>query len=259
MIDTHAHIDMECYEARLNEVFTNAKEAGVEKIILPGVNSESFDKIITLIEKYDFLYGALGVHPSELDSFNDAAKNKMIELAKHDKIVAIGEIGLDYYWDKETAETQKKVFRSQIEIAHEVSKPLLIHDRDAHEDSLNILKEMDADKLGVVMHCFSGSVEFAQQCLKEGYYLALGGVTTFKNAKKAKEVAKMVPLDKLLLETDSPYLTPTPHRGEENEPAYVRFVAQEIADLRGISLEEVDKQTTLNANNLFNFTGSKNV
>ena len=258
MIDTHAHIDFECYENKIDEILNNAKNNGIEKIIIPGVRPKEYKKIINLIEKYDFLYGAVGVHPSETGEYNEEVRSQILELAKHPKIVAVGEIGLDYYWDKTTIDAQKKMFIEQINIAKEVGKPILVHDRDAHEDTLTILKETQAGDVGVVMHCFSGSVEFAQQCVKEGYYIALGGVVTFKNAKKPKEVAQKIPLEKLLLETDSPYLTPTPYRGQENEPAYVKYVAQEIADLKGISVQEVDMQTTKNADELFKFDRIEN-
>lgn len=259
MIDTHAHLDFECYGDKLAQILANAQLAGVEKIIIPGVRPKDYHKIIDLIEKHDFLYGAVGVHPSEAETYNDEVHRQTLELAKHPKIVAIGEIGLDYYWDKSMVEKQKEIFKAQIEIAKIVNKPVLIHDRDAHEDTFNILKEMNATDVGVVMHCFSGSPEFALQCIKEGFYIALGGVVTFKNAKKPKEVAEKIPLEKILLETDSPYLTPTPYRGQENEPAYVKYVAEEIANLKNISFEDVDIQTTKNAYDLFNFVEQSNV
>ncbi len=251
MIDTHAHIDLENYEGRVGEIVENARKNGVFEIIIPSVNSKSFKNIINLVEEHDSLFGALGVHPEDLEGFGEGVVNEIIRLSSHPKIVAIGEIGLDYYWDKSNIEGQKEAFRLQIEAAKKVGKPVLVHDRDAHEDTFKILKETNAAEVGVVMHCFSGSVEFAKECVKEGFYIALGGVTTFKNAKKAKEVAKAVPLDRLLLETDSPYMTPVPFRGKENEPAYVRYVAEEIALLRGITIEEVDKATTENSYRLF--------
>lgn len=251
MIDTHAHIDLENYEGKIDDVIAKAQQNGVFQVVVPSVNSKSFKNIINLIEKHDSLYGALGVHPEDLEGFGGQVLEEIAELSKHPKIVAIGEIGLDYYWDKSNIEGQKEAFRMQIELAKRVKKPVLVHDRDAHEDTFKILKETNAAEVGVVMHCFSGSVEFAKECVKEGFYIALGGVTTFKNAKKAKEVAKAVPLDRLLLETDSPYMTPVPFRGKENEPAYVKYVAEEIANLRGITLEEVDIATTENAHRLF--------
>lgn len=251
MIDTHTHLDFECYDAKFDEICKNALDFGVEKMIIPGVQPSGFSKIINLIEKYDFLYGALGLHPSDVKEVQKGFEKEILELGKHPKIVAIGEIGLDYYWDKDNKEEQKEIFKVQIDIAKELNKPLIIHDRDAHEDTFKILKEKNTKEIGVVMHCFSGSTEFALECVKEGYYIALGGVVTFKNAKKPKEVAEKVPLNKLLLETDSPYLTPTPYRGQENQPAYVKYVAEEIAKIKNISFEEVDLQTTKNAYELF--------
>ncbi len=258
MIDTHAHIDFESYDNRLKDVLSNAEKQGVEKIIIPGVTPKDYHRIVTLIEQYDFLFGAIGVHPSDVEEYNEEVQDQILELAKHPKIVAIGEVGLDYYWDKSKVDRQKEIFRAQIDIAKQVIKPVIVHDRDAHEDTLKILKETSASEVGVVMHCFSGSVEFAQQCVREGFYIALGGVVTFKNAKKPKEVGAKIPLEHLLLETDSPFLTPVPHRGEENEPAYVKYVAQEIAKLKNISVEEVVNQTTKNAYDLFKFGGLKN-
>ena len=255
MIDTHAHLNIENYADRIDEILAENKAAGVEKVVIPGVVPKEFDNIINLIEKYDNLYGAIGVQPEEISDLPEDWEKITENYCKHPKIVAVGEIGLDYYWikEQENHERQKEIFIKQIEIAKRMNLPVLIHDREAHGDTFDILKEHTEGKIPVIMHCFSGSPEFAQRCLKEGWYLALGGVVTFKNAKKTKEVAKIVPLEKLLLETDSPYLTPVPHRGEENSPAYVKFVAEEIAKIRGISFEEVDEVTTANAKKIFNF------
>ena len=250
LIDTHTHIDMENFADRFDEVMQTAKDYGVEKVVIPGVEPSGFDRIIKLCEEYPDIYGAVGVHPEELNSYNEEAENKIKELLKHKKIIAVGEIGLDYYWDKSQIEKQKEIFERQILIAKQAQKPILVHDREAHLDSFEILKKSNAAETGVVMHCFSGSPEFAQQCINEGFYIAIGGVVTFKNAKKVKEVAKTVPLDKLLLETDAPYMTPVPFRGKENQPAYVKFVAEEIAQLRGVSFEEIAEATTANAKKL---------
>ena len=250
LIDTHTHIDMENFADRFDEVMQTAKDYGVEKVVIPGVEPSGFDRIIKLCEEYPDVYGAVGVHPEELNSYNEEAENKIKELLKHKKIIAVGEIGLDYYWDKSQVKKQKEIFERQILIAKQAQKPILVHDREAHLDSFEILKKSNAAEIGVVMHCFSGSPEFAQQCINEGFYIAIGGVVTFKNAKKVKEVAKNVPLDKLLLETDAPYMTPVPFRGKENQPAYVKFVAEEIAQLRGVSFEEIAEATTANAKKL---------
>ena len=230
----------------VEDIIKSAKEAGVQKIIVPCAYPKDVDKIFTLVNKYDELYGLLGVHPSEVKDWDDILIEKIKEYAKSPKIVGIGEIGLDYYWDKSFNDLQKEVFIKQIKLANELNLPICVHDREAHKDSFDILKEYNKGSK-VVMHCFSGSVEFARECIKEGWYLALGGVVTFKNAVKMKEVAVHIPLDRLLLETDAPYLTPVPYRGKENQPAYVKFVAEEIAKLRGISFEEVSAVTSRNA------------
>ena len=238
LIDTHSHIDMDNYKDRFEEVLKTAFEYGVKKIVIPGVEPSGFERILSLCEKYENIYGAVGIHPEEVNYFDENSEKLLKEYLKHEKIIAVGEIGLDYYWDKSQTEKQKEIFEKQILIAKEAKKPVLVHDREAHQDTFEILKKTNAAEIGVVMHCFSGSPEFAAECVKEGFYIALGGVTTFKNAKKAKEVAKTVPLDRLLLETDAPYMTPVPYRGKENQPAYIKFVAQEIANLRNISFEQ---------------------
>ena len=250
LIDTHSHIDMDNYKDRFDEVIAEAKDFGVEKIVIPGVAPSGFKRIVELCEKYENIYGAVGVHPEDLAAFDADAESLIREYLKHPKIVAVGEIGLDYYWDKSQIERQKEIFEKQILIAKEIGKPVLVHDREAHFDTLEILKKTKASDVGVVMHCFSGSPEFAMECVREGFYIALGGVVTFKNAKKVKEVAKIVPLERLLLETDAPYMTPVPYRGKENQPAYVKFVAEEIANLRGVSFDEVANATTENAKKL---------
>lgn len=248
MIDTHSHIDMlQNPEAEINA----ALEAGVEKIIIPGVEPDTFDKITEFIDKYDNVYGCIGVHPSEVQKFTDDTAKKIALLAHHPKMVGIGEIGLDYYWDKTFVDVQKKVFKTQIEIAMSMDLPVIIHDREAHLDTFNILKEANYNK--VLMHCFSGSVEFAKECVNLGWYLGIGGVVTFKNARKMKDVVKEIPIENLVLETDAPYLTPHPFRGEENAPKYLTLIAKEIANLKDLTLDFVQKQTTKNAETIFNF------
>lgn len=249
MIDTHSHINM-IEGLSLDEIIKNAQEYGVEKIILPSAYPKDIDEVMEITSKYDNVYGLLGVHPSEVKDWTDDLIDKIKEYSKSPKIAGIGEIGLDYYWDKSFNDLQKEVFIKQIKLANELDLPISIHDREAHKDTFEILKEHNKDSK-IIMHCFSGSVEFARECIKEGWYLALGGVVTFKNAIKMKEVAQEIPLDKLLLETDAPYLTPVPYRGKENQPAYTKFVAEEIAKLRGITFEEVDKITTENALKVF--------
>lgn len=250
LIDTHSHVDM-IEEISVEEVIKNAKESGVKKIIVPCAYPKDVDKIYELVNKYDNLYGLLGVHPSEAKDWDDSLIDKIKALASSPKIVGIGEIGLDYYWDKSFNDIQKEVFIKQIKLANELGLPISVHDREAHKDTFDILKEYNQSSK-IVMHCFSGSVEFARECIKQGWYIALGGVVTFKNAVKMKAVAKDVPLDKLLVETDAPYLTPVPYRGKENQPANVRLVAEEIAHLRGVIYEEIAEATTENAEKVFN-------
>ena len=249
MIDTHSHINM-LENITTDEAVQNAAEQGIEKIIVPAANPADFTGIMELINKYDNVYGMLGVHPSDAKDWNDSLTEEIKKLAENKKIVAIGEIGLDYYWDKSFNDLQKEVFIKQIKLANELNLPIDVHDREAHKDTFDILKEYNKGSK-VVMHCFSGSVEFAKECIKEGWYLGIGGVVTFKNAVKMKEVVQAVPLEHILLETDAPYLTPVPYRGKENQPAYVKFVAEEIAKLRNINIEEVNSVTTANAERVF--------
>ena len=239
LIDTHAHLDM----------LTELDITGVGKVVVPSVEINTMDKVVSLSENSK-IYSMIGLYPSEAKTYTEEIESKMIELAKNPKVVAVGEIGLDYYWDKSFVELQKEVFIKQIKLANKLNLPIVVHDREAHKDCFDIIKEHNKNSK-VLFHCFSGSPEFMKECTKEGWYIALGGVVTFKNAIKMKEVAKEVPLDKLVLETDSPYLTPVPFRGKENKPAYVRYVAEAIAKIRGISVEEVIDITTRNAEEFF--------
>ena len=249
MIDTHSHINM-IEGTPLEKVVQNAIENGIEKIIVPSAYPKDIDEVMTLIDRFDNVYGMLGVHPTEVKDWTDDLADKIREYSKNPKIVAIGEIGLDYYWDKSFNDLQKEIFIKQIKLANELNLPISIHDREAHKDTFDILKEHNKNSK-IVMHCFSGSVEFANECIKEGMYIALGGVVTFKNAVKMKEVAINIPLDRLLLETDAPYLTPVPFRGKENQPAYTKYVAEEIAKLRNITVDEINKATTQNTFEVF--------
>ncbi len=247
LIDTHAHLDM--YED-WDVIIKNAKENGIKKIIIPAVETEYFQKILDIANSYEDVYCMMGIFPTEAKNWHDGILDDIKEFAKNKKVVSIGEIGLDYYWDKSFVDEQKDIFIKQVKLANELGLPIEIHDREAHKDVFDILVEYNKTS-DVVFHCFSGSVEFARECLKQGWYIALGGVVTFKNAVKTKEVAKDVPLDRLMLETDSPYLTPVPFRGKENQPAYVRYVADEIAKLKGIDVKEVVEATTKNAEMVF--------
>ena len=249
LIDTHSHINM-IEERSLEEILQQAKEHNVKKIIVPSAYPSDIETVYNLSQKYEEIYCYLGVHPSEAKDWDDSLIDKIKEFAKSPKVVGIGEIGLDYYWDKSFNNIQQEVFIKQIQLANELNLPINIHDREAHKDTFDILKEHNKNSK-VIMHCFSGSKEFARECTQEGWYIAIGGVVTFKNAIKMKEVATSIPLDKLLLETDAPYLTPVPFRGKENQPAYTKFVAEEIANLRNITIDEIAKITTNNAIEVF--------
>ncbi len=249
LIDTHAHIDM--IEEPVDKIIGEMNQNGVKKVIIPSVEEKTFDKILKIAHSHENIFAMTGIYPSEAAAYSPELESRMEEICKDSKIKAIGEIGLDYYWDKSFVELQKEVFRKQIQFANKMSLPIVVHDREAHKDTFDILKETDKGEK-VLFHCFSGSVEFMRECTKQGWYIALGGVVTFKNAVKMKEVAKEVPLDKLVLETDSPYLTPVPYRGKPNKPAYVKYVAEEIAAIRGIAYDELAAITTHNAERFFN-------
>lgn len=249
IINTHSHVNM-LRETNIDEAIQNAIDNKIVTIAPSSSVQDIFDTD-KFIKKYNDVYGYVGVFPEEVKDFSDKTLADMEEIIKSNpKIIGIGEIGLDYYWDKSFKELQKEVFIKQIEFANQMNLPLNIHSREAHLDTLEILKKYNKNSTAI-MHCFSGSLEFARECIKEGIYIALGGVVTFKNAKKTKEVAKNIPLEYLLLETDDPYLAPVPFRGKENQPMYVKYVAEEIANLRGITPEEVAKTSTENAKKIF--------
>ncbi|MFJ8248116.1 TatD family hydrolase [Peribacillus asahii] len=251
LFDTHVHLNAEQFEEDLTEVITRAQEAGVANMIVVGFDRPTITKAMELVETYDFLYAAVGWHPVDAIDMTDADLEWIESLAAHPKVVAIGEMGLDYYWDKSPKEIQMEVFRKQIRLAKRVRLPIIIHNREATADIITILREEEASLVGGIMHCFSGSVETAKECLEMNFYISLGGPVTFKNAKKPKEVAAEVPLDRLLIETDCPYLAPHPFRGKRNEPAYVKLVAEQIADIKQVSVEEVARITTENAKKIF--------
>ncbi|MEH7444706.1 TatD family hydrolase [Bacillus sp. JJ1122] len=251
LFDTHVHLNAEQFNDDLQEVIDRAIAEGVTNMVVVGFDELTIKKAIELAEKYDFIHASVGWHPVDAIDMTPEHLDWLKELASHPKVVALGEMGLDYYWDKSPKEIQKEVFRKQIRLAREVRLPIIIHNRDATADIVEILKEENAGEVGGIMHCYSGSVETALECIEMNFYISLGGPVTFKNAKKPKEVAESIPLDRLLVETDCPYLTPHPYRGKRNEPAYVKLVAEEIAGLKGLSFEEIAEATTQNAKKLF--------
>lgn len=252
LFDTHAHYDDEKFDLDRDETIKRAHENGVAYIINAGSDLKSSKRSVELAAMYDFVYAAVGIHPQEADIADEQALELLRKLCGSPKVVAIGEIGLDYYYDTVPKEVQKKIFIRQIHLARELGLPIVVHDRDAHEDSLNIVKGEKAGEVGGVFHCYSGSTEMARKLLNNNFYLSFGGVVTFKNARKVVEAVRYVPLDRLLIETDSPYLSPEPFRGKRNESAYVRYVAEKIAEIKGISYEEVASVTLNNAKRLFN-------
>ncbi|MFD2216997.1 TatD family hydrolase [Metabacillus endolithicus] len=254
LFDTHAHLNAVQFEGDLEEVIERATSEGVSHIVVVGFDHETIKRAMELIEQYDMIYAAIGWHPVDAIDMTEEDLSWIRELSQHPKVVAIGEMGLDYYWDKSPKEIQKEVFRKQIQLAKEVNLPIIIHNRDATEDVVKILQEENASEVGGIMHCFTGSLEVAKQCMEMNFYISFGGPVTFKNAKKPKEVVKEIPMDRLLIETDCPYLTPHPYRGKRNEPSYVRYVAEQISELRGVSFEEIAEKTSDNAMKVFGIT-----
>jgi len=243
LIDTHCHIDSESYENK-EEVIKNM---GDNILVASAASPESIKEVIDLTQKYNNVYGTIGVHPEFADSYTNEDLKKIEEGLKNKKIIGIGEIGLDYHYGKENALSQKELFIKQIEIANKYNKTIVIHTRDASMDTYNIIKKYKKENIKLILHCYSGSLELAKEYIKLGAKLGIGGVLTFKNEKKLKEIVKELDLKNFVLETDSPYLTPEPHRGKKNEPANVKLVAQKIAEIKGFSVEEVVKITTENA------------
>ncbi|NRD77457.1 TatD family hydrolase [Bacillus sp. BRMEA1] len=251
LFDTHAHLNDEQYAEDLPEVIARAQEAGVTMMVVVGFDRPTIKRAMELADQYDFIYACVGWHPVDAIDMTEEDLVWIEALASHPKVVALGEMGLDYHWDKSPKEIQKEVFRKQIRLAKKVNLPIVIHNREATADIVEILKEEGAEEVGGIMHCFSGSPEIAKECIKMNFYISLGGPVTFKNAKKPKEVAAEVPLDRLLIETDCPYLAPHPYRGKRNEPGYVKLVAEQIAEIKGLTFEEVAHATTQNAKKCF--------
>ncbi len=250
IIDTHAHYDDGQFDADREELLGSMKEGGIGLIVNAGSTVASWDKIVELTEKYPFVYGAVGVHPDEVGELDEEKFLRMADLLDRDKIVAVGEIGLDYYWDKEKHDLQKEWFVRQLGLAREKEMPVIIHSREAASDTFDIMKQHAAG-MKAVIHCYSYSPEMAREYVKMGYYIGVGGVVTFKNAKKLKQVVQEIPLESIVLETDCPYLAPVPYRGKRNCSLYLPYVAEQIAELKGTTVEEVIQQTEKNSRELY--------
>jgi TatD DNase family protein len=249
-IDSHCHINFPELAADMDGVLARMQDNEVACALCVSVNLEDFPQVLAIAEQHTNIYASVGVHP-DYEGVEDPSVSRLVELARHPKVIAIGETGLDYFRLKGDLEWQRERFRNHIRAARESGKPLIIHTREAAADTLRIMAEERAMESSGVMHCFTETWEVAEAALTMGFYISFSGIVTFKNARQIKEVAQRVPLDRILIETDAPYLAPVPHRGKLNQPAYVKHVAEEIATLRGISLDEVGKRTTENFSRLF--------
>lgn len=251
IFESHAHYDDEAFDEDREELLTSLRENGIDKVINIGASLDSCKRTLQLMKQYSFIYGAMGVHPSETGELNEENFTWLREQCTADKVVAVGEIGLDYHWPEPEVHVQKLWFEKQMELAREVKLPVIIHSRDAAKDTLDMMHALHAGEIGGVIHCYSYTKEMAREYLQMDYYFGIGGVITFKNAKKLKETVEYIPMDRILLETDSPYLAPEPNRGKRNSSLNLSYVAQEIAAIKGISYEEVVETTSKNAERLF--------
>ena len=247
IFDTHAHYDDEQFDIDRRELLLSMKDNGIGNIVNVGANLESSKKSLELSREYDFIYAAVGVHPSDSAELSDDGIEALRSMSSDPKCVAIGEIGLDYYWPEPDREIQKSWFRRQLWLARQVKLPVIIHSRDAAQDTLTILKEEKAEEIGGVIHCFSYSKEVALECVKLGFYIGIGGVLTFKNARKLVEAARELPLERIILETDCPYLSPVPFRGKRNNSKNLPYVVEKLSEIKGIPAEEIIDITEQNA------------
>ena len=251
IIDSHAHLDDSRFDYDRDMIIKNLKDNGIELVVNIGADLKTSIASVSLADKYDNIYAAVGVHPHSAKEMDNSTIEILKSFAKRDKVVAIGEIGLDFHYDNSPRDIQRKWFKEQLKLAKEVDLPVIIHTREAAQETFDILKEAQDGSLRGVLHCYSGSVEMALEYIKLGFYISIAGPVTFNNAKVTKEVAKAVPLDKLLIETDCPYLTPMPYRGKRNEPMFTKYVAETIAEIRGITFDELAKATNRNTKELF--------
>ena len=251
IFDSHAHYDDKQFDEDREQVLTHLKDVGVERVVNISNGWDDMLRMLDMIGRYPFMYGTVGIHPCKVSDLNEERMGRLREFCHRDKIVAVGEIGLDYYWMSDPKEVQREWFIRQLHLAKEENLPVVIHSRDASQETFDIMKAEHAGTTGGVIHCYSGSYEMAKEYVKLGYYLGIGGVVTFKNSKVLKKVAAEIPLESIVVETDCPYLAPMPHRGTRNSSAYLPLVIGEIANLRGISTEEVEQVTYENACRLY--------
>ena len=251
IFETHAHYDDKAFDEDRGNLLSELYQNGITTIINVSSDLASINRILSLTEKYPYIYGAVGVHPSDSGELTEETFLELTKACQHEKVVAVGEIGLDYYWQEPEKEIQKKWFERQLLLAQEVSLPVIIHSREAAKDTLDMMRALHAEKSGGVIHCFSYSKEMAAEFLKLDYYFGIGGVVTFQNAKKLREVVAYLPIDKILLETDSPYLAPVPNRGKRNNSGNIPYIAQELAQIKGVSYEEIIAATRQNSERLF--------
>ena len=251
IFDTHAHYDDEAFDEDRDELLAELPENGIARVVNVGASLASCGRTIELMNRYDYIYGAIGVHPSETAELNDETFEWLRQQCQLEKCVAVGEIGLDYYWDEPDRELQKEWFRRQLNLARELAKPVIIHSRDAAKDTVDLMTEEHAEEIGGVIHCYSYTKETAEVFLKMGFYFGIGGVLTFKNAKKLKEAVAYIPLDRIVLETDCPYLAPEPNRGKRNSSLNIPYVVKALAEIKGVEEETVRKAAWENAHKLY--------
>lgn len=251
LFDSHAHYNDERFREDLDEILSSMKDNNVGYIMNACSSVDEFEDIKNIIEKYPFVYGAAGVHPHETEKMTEKDIERIEAFSKHPKIKAIGEIGLDYFYDNSPKEAQKYWFARQVDLAVKLDMPVIIHDRDAHKDTMDILKEHDVKKVGGAFHCYTGSAEMVKDVLDMNMYIAFGGSVTFKKAAKPIEAARVVPIDRIIIETDCPYLTPEPHRGKRNSSLYIHYVAEKLAEIKGVSVGEIIEKTAENAKKCF--------
>ncbi len=251
LFDSHAHYDDEKFDSDRDEILGSMRENNVGYIMNSCSSLNDLPKMFGIAEKYPFVYLSAGIHPHEVSDLCEEDMERLEKACGHERVKAVGEIGLDYFYDNSPRDLQKKWFARQVELAKKLNMPIVIHDRDAHADTMDILRDADVRDIGGEFHCYAGSVEMAREILDWGMYIAFGGSLTFKKSVRAVEVAKYVPLDRIMIETDCPYLTPEPHRGKRNSSLYIKYVAEKLADIKGVSVEEIEKVTAENAKKCF--------